>query len=111
MRGVKLLHGLGVDRVERVGDQRRRRDDRDHLIQQVRRVLLQRRPVTRRLVGEEHDLVTALAQRQEQRPENGDDQQPVADRNVDDHRPGRRTKHEPDRDREDVDDDDVLQRP
>ena len=68
-------------------------------------------PVTRRLVGEKHELVTALAERQEQRPEDRDEQQPVADRHVDDHRAGRRAKHEPDRDREHVDDDDVLQRP
>ena len=63
-----------------------------------------------RAVGEQHQLVPPLAERQEQRQQDRQDVEPVADRHVDHHGAGRGAQHEPDRDRQHVDDDDVLQR-
>ena len=92
-------------------DQRRRRDDGDHLVEQVRAVFLEDRPVPGGPVGEQDQFVPPLAQREKQRQQDRQDQQPVADRDVDRDRAGDRAQHEPDRDRQHVDDDDVLERP
>ena len=107
---VELLHGLGTDRVDHVGHQRRRGDDRDHLVEQVRAVFLENRPVPGRAVRQQHQLVPALAQRQEQRPQHRQDEQPVADRDVDRDRAGDGAQHEADGNRQHVDDDHVFQR-
>ncbi len=64
-----------------------------------------------RAVGEEHELVAPLAQREEQRQQDRQDQQPVADADVDHDGARRRAQHEADRYGQHVDDDDVLQRP
>ncbi len=66
--------------------------------------------MARRTIGQQHELVATLAEREEQRQQDRQHVQPVADRHVDGHGPGGRPQHEPDRDREHVDDDDVLQR-
>ena len=108
--GVELLHRLGADRVDHIRDERRRGDDADHLVEQVGTVFLQDRPVAGSAVCEQDQLVAALAEREEQREQQDQDQQPVADRHVDGDRAARRAQHEADRDHQDVDDDDMLQR-
>ena len=65
--------------------------------------------MARRAVGEQHDLVPAFRQRNEQRQQNRADEQPMADLDVDRHRSADRPQHEADRNRQHVDDDDVLQ--
>ena len=67
--------------------------------------------MARRAVGEQHQLVPPLRQGKKEREQNGQDQQPVADRHVDRDRASGRAQHEPDRDRQHVDDHDVLERP
>ena len=63
-----------------------------------------------RAVGEQHELVAAFRQRDEQRQQDRADEQPVADLHVDRDGAGHRAQHEPDGDRQHVDDDDVLER-
>ena len=43
---------LGAHRIERVPEQRGGRDDGDHLVEQIRTVLFENRPVPRRAVGQ-----------------------------------------------------------
>ena len=107
---VELRHRLGADRVDHVGDERRRGDDRDHLVEQVRAVFLEDRAMAGRPVRQEDQLVAPLAQRQEQRAQHRQDEQPVADRHVDRDRAGHGAQHEADGNRQHVDDHHVLQR-
>ena len=62
-----------------------------------------------RAVGKQHQLVAPLAERQEQRQQDREDVEPVADRDVDRHGARGRAQHEADRDRQHVENDDVLQ--
>ncbi len=64
-----------------------------------------------RAVGEEHELVPAFGERHEEREENRADEQPVADETSIATAPADGTEHEPDGQRQHVDDDDVLERP
>ena len=106
----ELLHRLRADRVERIGDDRGRRHDRDHLVEQVRAVFLQDPAMAGRAVCEQHQFVPPLAEREEQRAENRQHVQPVADRHVDGDGARHRPQHESDRDRQHVEDHDVLER-
>ena len=54
--------------------------------------------------------MAALAEREKQRQQRRADEQPVADRDIDRHGAGNRTKDESCRDHQHVDDHDVLQR-
>ena len=98
-----------ADCVERVGNQRRRRDHRDHLVEQVRRVVAEDRPVVGRRVGQQRQLVPPLAQGDEQREQRRAHQQPMADGHGDRRRAGRRPQREARGDRQHVENDDVLQ--
>ncbi len=98
------------DRIEDVRDQRGRGHDGNHLVEQVRAVLAEDRAVFRGPVGEQHQFVTALAQRQEEGQQGRIHQQPVADRHADGNGPGGRAQHEPHRDCQHVENDDVLER-
>ena len=60
-------------------------------------------------VGEQHDLVTPLRERDEQRQQNGADDEPMADFDVHRDRAADRAQHEADGDRQHVEDDDVLE--
>ena len=66
--------------------------------------------MARGAVGEQHQLVPPLGQRDEQRQQNRADEQPVADDDVDHHGARDRAQDESDRNRQHVDDDDVLER-
>jgi two-component sensor histidine kinase len=58
----------------------------------------------------QHDFVAPFGERDKQRQQHRADQQPVADLDVNRHRSGDRAQHESNRQRQHVDNDDVLQR-
>ena len=62
-----------------------------------------------RRVGQQRQLVPALAQGDEQREQRGAHEQPMADGHGDSRRAGRRAQREPGGDRQHVENDDVLQ--
>ena len=62
-----------------------------------------------RAIGQQHQLLPPLAECEKQRAEQRQQQQPVADRHVDRDGPRRRPQDESDRDRQHVEDHDVLE--
>ena len=74
------LGRLGARRIDAIGHQRGGGDDGNHLVEKIRAVFLEDRPVVGRAVGEQRQLVPALAQDQEQGEQRRADEQPVADR-------------------------------
>ena len=107
---AELLLRLRADRVKDVRDQSGRRDDGDHLIEKIRGILTENRPMTGGLIGQQHQFVPALGQRDEQREQNRTDKQPMADDDVEHHGARHRPHHEANGNRQHIDDDDMFQR-
>ena len=66
--------------------------------------------MARRLTGEQRELMAPFRQGDEQCQQDGADEQPMADLHVNRHGARHGPQHEPDRDRQHVDDDNVLER-
>ena len=97
---------VGGQRVAGVRRNRRRRDDREQLVDERRRVARERGP---RLHPLEAQLRPTLAESDEEREQEGAEQQPLRDPDVDGDRAGRRPEHEQPRDRDHVDELERLQ--
>src|SRR5947209_10597875 len=100
-RRAELLFSLRADRVEHVRQERRARDDRNHLIEQIGTVLAEDLAVARRAAGEEHEFVPPLRQRDEQGHQDRAYEQPVADLDANGYGAGHGAQHESDRNRQD----------
>ena len=83
--------------------------DSDHLVEQVRTVLAQNRPMGGGAVRQQDDLVPALGERNEQRQQNRADKQPVTDRHIDRHGARSGAKDEADGNRQHIQNHHVLQ--
>jgi hypothetical protein len=66
--------------------------------------------MTGRIIGQQHQLVSALGQRDEQREKNRTDEQPMADDDIEHNGARHRAHHESYGNRQHIDDDDVFQR-
>ena len=103
---LRVARGEGVQRVR---DHGRGGDDRDELVDELERVALEHRPPRSLAGADEHELPTALRQREEEREQGGAEQQPGRDPHVHRGRARRRADHEQPADREDVQQHDVLE--
>ena len=97
---------MGGQRVAGVRRNRRRRHDREQLVDERRRVARERGPGLHPL---EAQLRPTLAESDEEREQEGAEQQPLRDPDVDGDRAGRRPEHEQPRDRDHVDELERLQ--
>ena len=86
LAGELALH-VGRERVERIGNHRRSRDDADALVQKVRSVVLQNGPVIRGATPEQYQFMTALAEGNKKSQQCGADNQPRGDGNVNHYAP------------------------
>src|SRR5205085_10159496 len=75
MHGPEVLRRFTIGRVEDVRNERRCRDDGNHLVEQIRRILLQDASVPDRAVAEKRQFVTTLTERQEERQQCRADEQ------------------------------------
>ena len=108
-RGHHPLAGPRGERVERVRDHGRRRDDRDELVDEDERVAREHRPPGRLLGADEHELAAPLREREEEGQRPGTEQEPGRDRDVHRDRAGDGPDDEQARDRHHVDQHDVLE--
>ena len=101
----------GVDGVDRVADDRRGGDHRDHLVEERQRVVLEHRPGLPRagVVFFLHRLLTALGEAEEEREHPGADQEPLGGLGVDGDGAGDDAQDEEAGDRHHVDDHEALQ--
>ena len=97
------------DRVERIGDDRRPGDRGEQLIDERDRVPLEHRAARRAVGADEHQLRPPLAERQEQRQQSRADEEPRRDDDIDGNGARGSTDHEEGRDRQHVDEHDMLQ--